>query len=116
MSAIITPAPQPARDDSLMEILSRGGAASVRVIAAVPGVYFLVPQDERRTYIGFSLPDTTDTLTICPGEDAVPAGFTLHANESIMEFAGSLVAKLVKGCWRLNADVAGTIDVTVVRD
>lgn len=100
----------------LNEALTRGGVSVARINTGGAGTFWAAPQDNRRRYISFSLVDPALTVVISPGDDNQPNGYTLHANESIIEFGGDVLAPLVESIWHLTSVGIASIDVTVIRD
>lgn len=99
----------------LNQALTRGGVSTVRVRLPALGTFWLAPQDNARSYIGFSIADPAVSVTISTGDDNAPYGYTLNSANTIIEFGGSALAPLVKNVWWVTGALDATVDVTVIR-
>jgi len=103
------------RNPDLLAALSLSGLSVVSVQWAAAGDYFLVPQDNNRKYICFSVPIASSPVTISPGEHAYPYGYILQNAELTMEFGGNVMKEIVQSVWRFQATANGTMNIISVR-
>lgn len=115
MSVSVSLNPGPDGSQQLINAATRGGVVVIRLNAGGAGTFFALPQDNKRTYIGFSLTDPALPAVLSPGDDNQPFGYRLHANESIIEFGGSALAPLVQGNWRITTVGLNAVDVVIHR-
>ena len=99
----------------LNQALTRGGVSTARVRLPALGTYWIVPQDNQRVYLAFSLPDPATSCTLSTGDDNSPYGFTLNSANTIIEFGGTALAPLVKNVWWITGGLDVSVDVTVIR-
>lgn len=100
----------------LNERLTRGGVVAANLTKGVPGTFWLLPRDNRRRYVAFSMITGVGSIILTPDNDNAPAGFVLNSNDAPLEFGGKILASLIESEWWVTTFAASDFHVVAIRD
>lgn len=115
MAAVPYPStPGPDGASALIQRLSRPGVCSAQIEWFGPTEAFIVPQNNRRVYLSFSIETLLSKIIVTPGDTDTDCGFVLHNSHSIQEFGGALLSPLIRSEWKGTPDGPAKLNITVI--
>jgi hypothetical protein len=114
-NASVTINPLPERNSALLTTFGGSGLAVVNIKWITADSYFIVPQDDSRVYLAFSINNAFVPIQVSPGPYSFPFGYWLQSAEATLEFGGNVVKELITCAWYLQTTAAGNINVISIR-
>lgn len=100
----------------LNQRLTRGGVVAANLTKGIAGTWWMLPRDNRRRYLSFSMLSGLNPVILTPDDDNAPAGFVLNSTDAPLEFGGKALASLIECEWWVTSVADCDFHVVAIRD